>query len=129
MLISEYLKAIAEKLNAELTDDRLLTSQLECLCKCQCGEVGFPDKSIITYMKTLEEHYGVTPKDNLLTSHLECIAAVYGVTEVPDRLTTTYLQAILNDVGGSASGSIAFKTTDGVYFKTADGSRFTVKGV
>lgn len=117
MLISEYLKAIAEKLNAELTDDRLLTSQLECLCKCQCGEVSFPDKSIITYMKTLEEHYGVTPKDNLLTSHLECIAAVYGVTEVPDKLTTTYLQAILDNVGGS----VEFIGIPPIMFNSFDG--------
>ena len=123
------MKAIAEKLNAEPTDNRLLTSQLECLCKCQCGDDEFPDKSIITYMETLEAHYGVTPKDNLLTSHLECIAAAYGVTEVPDKLTTTYLQAILDNIGGSAGGNIAFKTADGAFFKTADGKRFTVKGV
>jgi hypothetical protein len=111
MTLTQYLDAIAEKLNIGKLPDKLISTYLEAFALHEGVDVSkLPDRLYTTYLEEILKARGVQSVDRLRSSQLEALAKSYGATNLPDKLIRTYLEAIIEGLDAD-DGSLKIQFT------------------
>ena len=111
MTLTQYLDAIAEKLNIGKLPDKLISTYLEAFALHEGVDVSkLPDRLYTTYLEEILKARGVQSVDRLRSSQLEALAKSYGATNLPDKLIRTYLEAIIEGLDAD-DGSLKIRFT------------------